>query len=259
MKQEINLTEDDLVKLFAQAKRKKADFIVGIASLIGKALLVLVLILVGYLAINFPAVKDKIAFWYKNDIKTPEMVVEQPGISKLQTDQQASSEVRIDMANNSIKIPVLSIDAPISWRVENTSASVANGLANGVIQLDGTSLPGEKGNIYITGHSSNYVWAKGKYNSIFAVIDKLLPGDLIYIKYNDTVYTYKTLDQKVVLATDLSVLSQTEDSRLTLVTCWPVGTSYKRLVVTASQSNPSPEKNTTPAAKPDFNTLPSAR
>ncbi|MFA6963654.1 MAG: class E sortase [Patescibacteria group bacterium] len=259
MKKEINLSEEDLVRLFAGAKRKKADLIVSLALFAGKALFVFALILAGYTVINFPAIKDKVAFWYLNDIKTAEVIVDQPGVGIIKTEDIAPTDVMPDMANNTIRIPALSIEAPISWRVENTPALVAKGLANGVIQLDGTSLPGEKGNIYVTGHSSNYVWAKGNYNSIFAIIDKLLPGDLIYIKYNDTVFTYKTLDQKVVTANDLSVLSQTEDSRLTLVTCWPVGTSYKRMVVTASQSSPSPENNIAPANKPSFSTLPGAR
>jgi len=260
MDKNLNITEEDLVKLFSGLHKKRSDVILGLALFVSKTFLLIFVLFAGYIVINFPAVKNKISFWYENDIKTTQTAfVEEPDSNPTNADLVQAAILLPDLPNNTIRIPVLDIEAPINWRVPNTSTDVSKGLENGVIQIDGTSLPGEQGNVYITGHSSNYVWAKGQYNSIFAIIDKLLPGDIIYLKYNDQVYSYKTLEQKVVMANDLSILSQTNDSRLTLVTCWPVGTSYKRLVVIANQDYPSSDKNVAPASKPAFDTLPSAR
>jgi hypothetical protein len=45
-------------------------------------------------------------------------------------------------------------------------------------------------------------------------------------------------DSKVVAPTDLSVLNQGSDNNLTLITCTPVGTSAKRLIIVARQISP---------------------
>jgi len=263
---EYNLSEDDLVTLFAKNYRKRKDLFLVVAGVVNKVFLGICLFILSYIIINFPAIRDKTTFWYKTNIETSEPIaqtVPEPTSESLANTSNSDNDIAIapvpDITNNSINIPVLNIKAPISWRVANTASDVSSGLEKGIIQVDGTSLPGEKGNVYVTGHSSNYVWAKGSYNSIFAIVDQLVAGDIIYIKYNDTVYTYEVLNQKIVAANDLTILGQTDDSRLTLVTCWPVGTSYKRLVVTANQVSPDPKLNALPVSKPAFTTLPSGR
>lgn len=145
---------------------------------------------------------------------------------------------------NHLSIPMLGTDAPITWQVSNIASEVKSGLEKGLIHLEGTAMPGEKGNIYITGHSSNNDWARGKFNSVFATLDKLNSEDKIYIRYNGQVYTYQVFDQKVVSADDPSLTKQGTDTVLNLVTCWPVGSSDKRLIVMAGQISPDPRNNT---------------
>jgi LPXTG-site transpeptidase (sortase) family protein len=70
---------------------------------------------------------------------------------------------------------------------------------------------------------------------------------------------YQVNDQRVVMPTDLTIMEPTEDTRLTLVTCWPVGTSLKRLALLASQVYPNPEKNKEPTSTYRINNLPSGR
>jgi LPXTG-site transpeptidase (sortase) family protein len=62
-----------------------------------------------------------------------------------------------------------------------------------------------------------------------------------------------------VLANDISVMQSSKESKLTLVTCWPVGTSLKRLAVTAKQIFPNPNKNTNPENILNFEQLPAGR
>ena len=260
MNRNFQISEDDLVRIFSY-KRKNTDLFESFFIFLGRVLLLCTAIIIVYGAINFPAFKDKVVFWYKTDIQGVSEIIEQaPAIGEPVAPAPKEIEYLPEIAENHLQIPSLDITAPISWRIPNVPDKVSLGLQNGVIQLDGTALPGEKGNVYITGHSSNFVWSKGHYNSIFAVINKLVAGDLIYLKYNNKVFAYKVADQKVVAATDLSVLEQNSDATLSLVTCWPIGTSLKRLVIIADQISPNPADNTSPGASDNhFEKLPSGR
>ncbi|MFO0763517.1 MAG: class E sortase [Candidatus Gracilibacteria bacterium] len=106
-------------------------------------------------------------------------------------------------------------------------------LENGVVRYPGTAAPGEDGNSFIFGHSSNYPWIKGDYNEIFALLDKLDPGDDIIVYYQQKKYVYKVTEKKVVRPGDVKALSERDPHKkeLSLMTCWPVGTTYNRLLV----------------------------
>lgn len=258
------LDENDLERIFAD---KKKNFQIGdmITGIIWKVVLFAGIVSVCYVTINFYGFKDKIQYWYKTDFQTKPVIDQsEPTMSQLVTVTEKKQTavkpiIQPDMPENSIRIPTINIDAPISWRVNNLPKEVSQGLSKGVIQVNGTALPGEKGNVYITGHSSNYVWIRQKYNSIFSNISKLVVGDMIYVKFGTEVYVYKVYDQKIVPANDLSILDPTNESRLTLATCWPLGTSLKRMVVLANQIYPSPAKNKAPKEIIRFTKLPGVR
>jgi LPXTG-site transpeptidase (sortase) family protein len=258
------LDEKDLEKIFSDSK-KDSQIAGTITGIIWKVLSFAGVVVVCYFLINFYAFKDKAQYWYKNDFKAePAIDQSQPAVSQLVTVLEKKQEpvkqnIQPGMAENSIKIPAINIDAPISWRVSNLPKEVSAGLSKGVIQVNGTALPGEKGNVYITGHSSNYVWVKQKYNSIFSNISKLVVGDMIYVKFGTEVYVYKVYDQKIVAANDLSILDPTSESKLTLATCWPLGTSLKRMVVLANQVYPNPSKNKASREVIQFTKLPGIR
>lgn len=98
----------------------------------------------------------------------------------------------------------------------------------------GTAMPGEeKGNIFIYGHSSAY--DNPQYGKIFATLNNLQKGDAVEIYYQDKNYQYEVSGKKVVEEDDLSVLEKTGKEQVTLMTCWPIGTSEKRLVVIAER------------------------
>jgi len=70
---------------------------------------------------------------------------------------------------------------------------------------------------------------------VFALLGNLKPNDEIVIIYKRKKYVYKVTNQKIIEPSDIQVLSSKE-ARLTLITCWPVGTSLKRLAVFANQT-----------------------
>ena len=108
-------------------------------------------------------------------------------------------------------------------------------LASHLVNLGGTALPPDKGNTVIFGHSTlPQLFNPKDYKTIFANAYKLQIGDSFQAIVNNIVYTYKIFSITVVDPEDTSVLEQTyDDSYITLITCTPPGTIWKRLVIKA--------------------------
>ncbi len=134
----------------------------------------------------------------------------------------------------------LNITAPVNYDqkdIDERNFQIA--LRDGVVHYPNTGTPGQPGNIVIFGHSSNQVWAKGNYKFVFASLDKLETGDSIILEYKGLRYIYAVKNMKIVKPTDLSVLDTTTAHRLTLITCTPVGSNAKRLIIEAEQIAPA--------------------
>ena len=137
---------------------------------------------------------------------------------------------------SNIALPKIGVSAPIIWNV--TSGGVQTGLRDGVVQIAGTASPGTPGNIFITGHSSDYWWTPGNYKSVFALLDKMEAGDEIGIEYKGFSYKYRVYNKAKVSREDVSQFVTTDKKEtLTLMTCWPVGTNWRRIIVQAERVN----------------------
>lgn len=107
-------------------------------------------------------------------------------------------------------------------------------LRNGVTHLIGTAEPGNEGNAVFFGHSSAYPWEKGPNKTVFIHLNKLQVGDDMYFIQGGSKWHYRIQSVRTVSPKDISVLYQdASESISTLITCWPPGTTLKRLVVTA--------------------------
>ena len=135
-------------------------------------------------------------------------------------------------------IPKINVNAPIVFTQSIDEQSIQNGLQSGVVHYANTANPGEVGNSFITGHSSNYWWNKGSYNYVFANLGRMSVGDQAKIYYNGNKYLYQVTGVKIVPPTDVSVLAQTATPTLTLMTCTPPGTSWQRLIIKLDQVSP---------------------
>ena len=124
-------------------------------------------------------------------------------------------------------------------------------LLKGIVHYPGTASPGETGNVFFTGHSSNYVWIKSAYNDVFALLQELVVGDKVTVYWQGKKFIYQVYDIKVVAPTDTWVLQQSGNeypSIMTLMTCTPVGTSLKRLIIRSKQIYPDPANNQAPTS-----------
>lgn len=144
--------------------------------------------------------------------------------SSHQSDQPKNLAVK----QYSLSIPKLNIDnAKVVVGGEDLTKSLVHFLPR--------SLPGEYGNVIIFGHSTlPQLFNTKDYKTIFTYLVSLDKSDKIYIKINGVRYEYEVYDMLVVNPDKVSVLEQrTDASYLTLVTCVPPGTYWKRLVVRA--------------------------
>jgi sortase A len=133
---------------------------------------------------------------------------------------------RIDIAGISrdvlgrIEISAIGLTAMI---LEGTDART---LRRAVGHIPGTPLPGQRGNVAITGHRDTF----------FRPLRNIRKDDEIRLTTLSGSYRYWVDSIKVVEPEDTKVLNSSDDAILTLVTCYPfyfVGPAPKRFIVRA--------------------------
>lgn len=106
-------------------------------------------------------------------------------------------------------------------------------LTQSLVHYGGTATPGDFGTTVVFGHSTlPQLFDPLNYKTIFSTLPTLTRGDIFYIDYDGVRYTYRIFEMSVRDPSDLSELEQKyDDSYVTLVTCVPPGTYWKRLYV----------------------------
>ncbi len=133
-----------------------------------------------------------------------------------------------------LEVPSLNINVPIIWSL--SSKNFSSDLQKGVIHYPGTALPGQIGTTYISGHSSNYLWAKGDYNTVFSKLGELADNTSFKVTVvqkngKDAILHYVVTSRKEYKPDDPAQIKNTGKSLVALSTCWPINTTQKRLVV----------------------------
>ena len=143
-------------------------------------------------------------------------------------------------------IPKLNVDVPAHFNIANDTATIDNAMNHGVAQFKipgADALPGQVGNLVISGHSAGDIYSNNQYKFIFSGLERLQDNDLIYVNYNSVRYTYKVTKKQTVEPTDVAALVYpTSKPILTLITCTPLGSDRYRLLVTAEQVSPTYEE-----------------
>jgi sortase A len=122
-------------------------------------------------------------------------------------------------------IPKIGVD---KFVVEGTSLEQ---LRKGPGHYVGTSLPGQPGNAAIAGHRTTY-------GAPFYRLNELQPGDDIFVTTHEGHFRYVVFQSEVVKPTEVEVLDNTPDDRLTLTTCNPRFSAATRLVVISRLADP---------------------
>lgn len=141
----------------------------------------------------------------------------------------------------SLKIPDLEIDSTVVANVDpGNPQEYTAALKEGIAHARGTGLPDqleENKTIYLFAHSTDSAWNVSRYNAEFYALKDIKPGQQIHVRFWGKDYSYTVTETKVVAADDTSYLrTQTDQEQLILQTCYPPGTTWKRLLVIATPS-----------------------
>jgi len=137
--------------------------------------------------------------------------------------------------NFSIVLPKIGANAKILANIDPSDEKIyLEALKRGVAHALGTAFPGEGGHIFLFAHSTDYIWNVGYYNAVFYLLYKLEKNDEVDIFYKGQRYVYQVSDKMVVDPSQVEYLTRkTNREFLTLQTCWPPGTTLKRLLIFA--------------------------
>jgi sortase A len=119
-----------------------------------------------------------------------------------------------------IRIPTIGVDQAVVDGVGRAD------LRNGPGHYPGTALPGQHGNMVISGHRTTYT-------KPFYDIDALAPGDSVFVDTASGSFEYLVTESWVVDPSDVTPLESTAEATLTMTTCTPRGSASQRLIVRA--------------------------
>ncbi len=169
-----------------------------------------------------------------NEANEIEQKPQQGGLAKLLNLKQVEILAPQD-TQYSIVIPKIGANSRIVAGVNAANEpEYLDALKHGVAQTLGTANPGENGHIFLFAHSADNILDIGTYNAVFYLLYKLEKDDEVNIFYKNQRYTYRVIDKKVVDPSEVEYLTRKTDSEfLTMQTCYPPGTTLKRLLVFA--------------------------
>ncbi len=131
---------------------------------------------------------------------------------------QPNVQVAQDDGLTRVSIPKINLDVIVVEGTNHRALRVGPG------HLISTPAPGEIGNSVISAHRDTF----------FRHIYELAKGDEIQVRRGGRTYTFQVTGKKIVEPNDVSVLKNTPDARLTLITCYPtyyIGPAPERLIV----------------------------
>jgi LPXTG-site transpeptidase (sortase) family protein len=134
-----------------------------------------------------------------------------------------------------IEIPKLGIYEKIHANVNpNDAKEYKLALKDGVAHALGSSFPDQDKMIYIFGHSTDGTWNVEAFNAVFYQIKDLEAGDQIILHLGEEKFAYSVSAQNIVKSSEVDFVNNLKDQKILLLqTCWPPGTSWQRLFVTA--------------------------
>jgi sortase A len=121
-----------------------------------------------------------------------------------------------------IDIPRLGVSAIV---IEGDGTTT---LRRAVGHIPGTALPGEPGNVGISGHRDTF----------FRPLRNIRRNDIVTLTTLQGEYRYRVLSTRIVTPNNVAVLDPSTNETLTLVTCYPfyfVGSAPNRFIVRAER------------------------
>ncbi|SRR6266851_2920582 len=130
-----------------------------------------------------------------------------------------------------IVIPTLGLDSKViqlGTKLDRRGQLAWETAPFAVGQHKGLAGPGQNGNMVLSGHISS-----PNEGAVFHHLPDLKVGEGVIVGTEERQYLYRVVDTRTVTPDEVSVLDQTPDPTVTLITCVPDGIYSHRLVVTA--------------------------
>ena len=151
-------------------------------------------------------------------------VFENNPVESLHIKTSAYTDFDFEKYNALLEIPRVKIKGPI---VKGQNEEAMN---RGFWHYPGTGDIKYGGNIVIIGHRFLHIPPA---QDTFYNLDKVQIGDSAFIQSSLGTWEFLVIEKKVVSKHDISVLQNTDDMQLTLITCHPLWTDEERLVIIA--------------------------
>ena len=185
----------------------------GFRALLARQRLSAVLMLIGIGVLGYVG-SEYWAMYHEQKVLQREWLEQQKSAAAANTNVKAVQ----DDGLTRVSIPKINLDVIVVEGTNHRALRVGPG------HLKSTPAPGELGNSVISAHRDTF----------FRHIYELAKGDEIQVRRGGRTYTFQVTGKKIVEPTDVSVLKNSTDARLTLITCYPtyyIGPAPQRLIV----------------------------
>ncbi len=202
------------------------------------------LIIVGVLVLLFnylPILVNRVNYIAEKDDLKLEAEIFEEEIDELNDDLDQENSIGKESelskyfpdANFSLYLPTIGARSKVIEKVDPFNSFEYNkALEKGIAHAENGYHPGSGGNTFLFAHSALDFYALRSLNVNFYLLDELEIGDKIYVSYKGKIFTYTVTDIKIVKPTEIDYLKKrSENESITLMTCWPAGTDYKRVIV----------------------------
>lgn len=139
-------------------------------------------------------------------------------------------------------VPKINLDVPLvnskyKDEVDFTQWNFDEELTNGVVKYPTTPQPWFEWNTLIFGHTSQEWRQKNPYGTVFSRIPELDQWDEIKVIWRWNLYSYKIIEKTIIVPSKVNSYYQKYqnlwDDYVTLMWCYPLGRTDKRMMITA--------------------------
>lgn len=177
--------------------------------------------------INFKSSKLKVGFTSENQVFNQNT----PNIQKHQNNYNSNNSSNNILNSNISKQLSTKSKEKVEWYIEISTISLKAPIAEGTTKeiLDNyvghfEESPSKKGNVCLAAHNRGYK------NNYFENLKKLKIGDEIFYKNNEYEEKYIVSKHEIIKDTDWVNLENTEEDKITLITCVENEPNYRRCI-----------------------------
>ena len=187
---------------------------------------ILSIIALGSLLVLVAPYLPKVWFW----LTRPSIDVTSYRQAAEQTRNNKPAESATAKPGNRLILPNIGVDTQI---IEGSNIYII-GKNQGVWRETNTINPATDGNVVIAGHRFLYTATNGGW---FYNLPELKVGQKIYIRWDNKMYEYEIYNTRTVQPTQVDIRNTDPavSKKLTLYTCFPLGSTAERFVIEAKQ------------------------